>query len=57
LKRANACKTSLVAELPFNSQELVKLRHALAAASGTRLQLSGAHRHREICDSRVFRLA
>ena len=57
LKRRAACKPTLVAELSFDSQELVKLCHSLAAATGTRLQESGAYGHSQVRDSGVLRLS
>lgn len=45
------------AQILFNAEQLVVLRHALTAAGGTGFDLAGIHRNRQIGNGGILRLA
>lgn len=56
LKGCPAGKSCLGSELPLDAEQLIELRHSFAPAGRTGLQLSGAYRHCQVCNSGIFRL-
>src|SRR5579872_222468 len=56
-ERAETCKAGLLAKLPLDAEELVKLRHPFAAARRARLNMARARCDREVGNEGIFRLA